>query len=539
MSPFAWLKKRLAYFDIYPITFSYGVNNGDGYKTATAGFLGIIMVLLSLAACSSGIYNALRNMNKDSTSISEGKDESENVYFNTINGTDPRKFSSFMMYSSECFVYHSTVFWEADRDCLKDMATKYVWVENNNYTNSFTGVPTRSPQSIGFFISDCPDEYFDEEYSEYTSSLILDYAKNHTFCYISYDLVFTTSKTFRSIGEGRFTGPSHEEIVKKLDENILKIPQVELDYAASLANLESRKSEMSQEEYDLELYYTNHYFIFFLTYLNLPYCTALRYIVRQESAKPENEGVYGSPLEKETFGFEVIFHYDFESKSFIMNNGIFSNWEVKFKNQKIKSNRGLGIFWRSDVEWETSVVSQFEMARTVQYHKDYGYLFFVYSVENSHDKIDIYYIRVLEVIGEIGGNLGVIAYISIVIMFIKNMMLMRSMANNFFLEKLKDNGMKPYDETILETISLTLRKILPCFFRGFLRPVKHKGQTREAIDYVSEIVDEVLSLENDISSKRKFAAVESALTTVSERALLNQVTSINHEMDEASKGSEN
>ena len=49
------------------------------------------------------------------------------------------------------------------------------------------------------------------------------------------------------------------------------------------------------------------------------------------------------------------------------------------------------------------------------------------------------------------------------------------------------------------------------------------GKRKEAIDYVSDLVDNTLSLENDILTKRKLAILESALTTNDERALLEKV----------------
>ena len=159
-----WLMSQMASFDVYPINFSYGVNNGDGYKTATAGCLVIIMMLLSGGAIISAAVEAFQDMDTATVSTTQNQDDVEIIYFGRTNDTNPRRFMSMIFFTPKCLEYRTDYVWAQNRDCLIEFASNHLFFEMNYYTNEFSIFYERDPFPVGWAWTECPEGYFDEEY---------------------------------------------------------------------------------------------------------------------------------------------------------------------------------------------------------------------------------------------------------------------------------------------------------------------------------------------------------------------------------------
>lgn len=506
--------------DNYPITFAFEFDSKAGYKSAFGGLVFLVMVILCIIVIVTEFVTEAVSENY-SASTTDERGESEMITFASIDQEVPL---GFLFINKQSCMYISVKKATVDRDCILSFASEHIFVESIAYSNSLDNSNQRNPIPLGNMIGECNDEFFDEIYEEYIGSdYSLEFFKNMTFCFQASDFSLETSLTYQLMSEFRYIPSEEAEYQAEYDEAQELYSNLDQLMEDALVELSSSRSEMTSEEYSDALSGISTFYDKINAFLNTKTTDFnVRLVVRQKVVNTTAEAQTGEPFSSEIFGFHIIGSYDFDQKQVELNYGIFSHWQIEFKNEEVCSNRGSSLFWRTQRCWENVKYNSNIKGRTMQTSETYGILLFTVEVASFHSSVIIYYNGIIDVLGNTGGTLTWIGYLSFLIIFTKRVFIKRAMANEYFLRK-EDEQIQPYSGSVGESLLLILREIAPCFFKKPIREVEFKGKKVEAFEIVSNLVSNSISLEQDIISKRKVEFLEQAITTEEERALLRKL----------------
>lgn len=517
--PFARFFEKL---DSYPTNFSFGFKNSAGYQTALGGVVSIIIYLATFILVTNILITYCINRNYASVTTAQKRGDMEEVNFSESHNSNVDFISLIMLYS-RCTIYSKDLVYRVDRDCTIELAKRHVFFEINNYTSGFTSEqPERYPFSAGYQLDTCDEDYFDDNFWAYgTSSLDSDSSldkellRNITFCWKESQEKFRTSRYFQMIGEIRFKGITLEEFQELKKSKSDSLEQVKQDQLELIEQAEN-DSELSSEESAQRIEEINEYYEKIIGEYEEPEQFVFRKIIRQTKVVAINEIETGSPFEMETFDFPVYFVFDEDSGNYIMNKGTYTYWEFVWKNEEISSNYGINFLFRFTKTWSNVYCSVATMYRTMVYDDDHGFLFVVFWIDPYRNIVSIEYQDLTSVIGEIGGNIELIGWLSLIILGTKALSMNRRITNEYFLKNSKGE-VQPYTLSLCESIYLVFQKIFPCVLKKKVRPVNFKGKRVEALEALDEIIDENLGLKDYLVLKRKMKLLEDHLISKNER----------------------